>query len=124
MHLKEAFEVKLFFAYTLFSNEYFEFSIAFPKTADWCLFDHRFQRVCENYCDNCSYRYDFHEKFFIYIILISPGFTKPQYKNKYDTYPKKVAKLFEFLEEANSRLSDELVLKCLTQVKEDKHVIA
>lgn len=52
------------------------------------------------------------------------GFSKPIYKDKYNTFGKKAVKLFEFLQEANARLSDELVYNKLTEGREPKHVIA
>lgn len=53
------------------------------------------------------------------------GFSKPYYKGKYDTYAKKVAKLFDFLQFANCQASDELVFNKLMQVRDgNTHVIA
>lgn len=52
------------------------------------------------------------------------GFSKPLYKGKYDTYPKKLMKLFDFLHRANSQLADELVFNKLMQFRDDKHAIA
>lgn len=52
------------------------------------------------------------------------GFSKPSWGEKLDNYTKKISKLIAFLQEANSRLSDELVYNKLTSGREPKNVIA
>jgi len=60
----------------------------------------------------------------IIAVIAHLGFSKPNYKGKYDTYSKKLMKLFDFLQRANSQLADELVFNKLMQFRDDKHAIA